>query len=255
MQRILGGSRGLAGAILVFVVAWALVAVLLLTGTLVGAHQIDRDVHTLINPRLSKIEETTGEIRLARQTRRVTGEIRAAAVPLTGQLATTLTTAQQIQRTATAILARAQSINGKVGPIHTDVLAIGATVSAIAGRVQSIHSSVEGIGASVSSVGSDVAQIRADAGAINLHVRHVLIRTGQILSTGRLIVAGVAAINERAVTIGGIARAIRGDLGAVASLVGTGNASATIDGHANAIDCSNLINTALLGARTAGCGR
>jgi methyl-accepting chemotaxis protein len=255
MSAIMSGTRGLAGVALTFVIAWALIAVLLLTGTLVTTHQIDRDVHAFINPRLEHIGQHTANIPLAATTQRITGEIRRAAVPLTGELAGTLTAAKQIEASAKTILARAQTINGTVVSIHGRVLTIGSTVTSIASNVSaigadvaSIHASADGIYASVSSVGTDVTSILASARGIGASVQQVHTNAEAILSTGRQIVPRVNGINARAVAVAGVVRTIDSGLASVLGLVGS------IDGHANGINCSKLLNTTLLGGPTTDCG-
>jgi hypothetical protein len=264
VREIMSGARGIAGVVLVFVIAWALIAVLLLTGTLVATHQINHDVRALVNPRLEHVNGHTVDVKLARRTQSLTGEIRRAAVPLTGELAGTETAAAKIQRTATTILARAQGINQTVVSIHGRVLGIGTTVASIGTKVNSIganvssiHSSVDGIGASVSSVGVDTASILSSARGIGAKVDSVRSNAEAILATGRQIVPRVNGINTRAVSVAGVVRTIDADLAAVVTGVGTGNAAGTIDGQANSIDCSKLLNTTELGlgGPTTGCDK
>lgn len=253
MREIMAGRRGLAGVMLTFVIAWALIAVVLLTGVVTSARQINRDVGILINPRLNAIHGNTRHIALAERTFALSKRIRSAAVPLTGELAGTLTAAQHIDTTASSILTRVQTINGTVSSIHGKVLGIGTTVDAIGGNVAAIGGDVQSIYRSVASIGADSGSILASVRSIGSDVGSVNGDAGGILSTARLIVPQVRGINARAVTIQRIVTGgIGPDLARVLALVGAGNAGGTIDGSANGIDCSALLN---LTGHTTGCGR
>ena len=249
----MAGRRGLAGVMLTFVICWALIAVVLLTGVVTSARQINRDVGLLINPRLNAIHGHTRHIVLAETTLALSTRIRRAAVPLTGELAGTLTAAQQIDSTAGTILTHAQTINGTVGSIHDRVLGIGSTVAAIGGNVAAIGGDVQSIHASVSSIGADSGSILTSVRSIGSDVGSVDGDAVGILSTARQIVPRINAINDKAVTIQRlVAGGIGPNLARVLALVGTGNAAGTIDGFANGIDCSGLLN---LTGHTTGCAR
>ena len=77
-------ETGLAGAILVGVIAWALAAVLMLTNTLVAAQQIDNRVDRITHT-VGPIDRDLDSVNLAAETNRIAGEIRTAANPLSGQ--------------------------------------------------------------------------------------------------------------------------------------------------------------------------
>ncbi len=183
----------MAGIGLVFVIAWALLAVLLLSGTLLAAHNIRNDV-AVINPRLTAINGNTGNVRLAAQTAQITGRIKAAAMPLSGQLSDTLTAAGQIKQSADKILGTAQKINGQVNSIHTTVFAIGSTVDSINGNVQAIGANVSSIGANVSSIGAHVQSISGSVNSVNAHVQSVN-------TSVNAIHASVQSIHSRALSI------------------------------------------------------
>ncbi|MGI8904130.1 MAG: hypothetical protein ACR2IP_10870 [Solirubrobacteraceae bacterium] len=225
MRNVLRGARGLAGLVLVFVIAWALAAVVLLTGTLVAAHQISRDVGH-INPSLSGINANTKQIQLAQTTKALTGRIRAAAQPLSGELAGTLTAAQQIQKTADSILSRAESINGIAGKIHSNVFAIASTVGSISTNVASIGSTVNSIGSNVASIGStvngiaaNVNAISASADGINASVHGIQRHAASVLADVRSIHGSVVPILGSARTINGTLKAVRGRAGSILTTV------------------------------------
>lgn len=249
MLRILKGERGLAPAILILVIVWALAAVLMLTGTLVAAGQIDDSV-AIIKPEVSDIGTDSEAIRLAAKTNQLTIQIRRAAVPLTGELDDTLAAARDIDKTAKSILRKAGDINGTAGDINgtvktigTTVGSIGSNVSAIGGNVQSINRNARSINASARSIDASARSINANAQSINASAKGIDSRGETILSEVKEIDPAVSGINNRAVVIQGVAGDLGGDLAKVQDLVGRTNGDPnTIINHANSIDCSNLLN-------------
>lgn len=266
-ERQIGLGGGLAGVCLVIVIAWALAAVLMLTGTLTNARQINRRV-VLINHQVAPIDVNLASVKLARRTGALTTRILHAARPLTGQLAQVVTAADAINGNVTSILNRAHSINDVVTSINANAHSINSVVHAIGGNVTSIGSSVQSISASVGSIGADVSSIHqrvstvagavgraGDSGSsINGDVTHILGRLSATLSHARPIRTGIVAINNRAQTIIGLAAALKSDFDHILAGVGTTLGTGTVLGHANSIDCSLIINTA--GALpTGGCNK
>ena len=278
----LGLAPALPGIVLVVVIVWALAAVLMLTGTLVNAREIN-DAVPLINSQVLPIDEDLDNVELAEETARLTEQIRDAAAPLSDQADRILQVAGNIDRNAASILVTARSINDTANAINGNVLSINDTVGAINDNVVSINGRVGSIGASVASIGSRVSTVGGNVASINSRVGSVLGAVGASNATGdgsiratvdsilgtfrtlepetRSIDEGVAAINRRADA--GIQRVglIQGDLAAVRTLVGrvpgdpalhNTDGPGTIHGHANSIDCSPLLN--ILG-RTDYCGQ
>jgi len=260
--------------VLVVVIVWALAAVLMLTGTLVNAREIENTL-PLINSQVLPIDEDLDNVKLAQETARLTERIRVAAAPLSDQADRILGEAQSIDRTAASILTTARSINGTAEAINGNVLAINDTVGAINSNVVSINGTVNSIGGSVSSINSRVSSVGADVASINARAGSILAKVGprdaadgdsirasvrSIL--GRLTVldpetqsidTGVAAINRRADAGIGLAEQVKGDFGPILTLVGrepgdpglhSTDGPGTIHGHANSIDCSTLLNIA-----------
>ncbi len=241
-MRILKGERGLAPAILILVIVWALAAVLMLTGTLIAAGQIDDSV-AIIKPEVSDIGTDTEAIALAAKTARISKEILRAAVPLTGELDDTLAAARGIDTTAKSILRKAGTINSTVLDINGNVKTIGTTVGSIGSNVSAIGGTVQAIGRNASSVNASARSINASAQSVNSNVKSIDRRATLILSTVKSIDPAVSGINNRAVVIQGVARDLGGDLAQVQKLVGRTNGdSNTIINHANSIDCSNILN-------------
>jgi methyl-accepting chemotaxis protein len=224
----LTGKRGLAGVILVLVIAWALAAVLMLTGTLLAARDIDDRVE-VITREVKPADRDLDAVRLAATTSRIADRILEAARPLSGQLDQVIRATHGIDRSARSILVTAGSIGDTVESIHT-------TVGSIHGTVGSIESTAGSIGGHVNSIGRSVGGIHS--------------RARTILLTTRSIDAGVEAINRRALIVTRLVRAIKSDTG---SLLEDGLAhigpehgpdtDATLHGHANSIDCSPLVRT------------
>ncbi len=250
MLRILKGERGLAPAILILVIVWALAAVLMLTGTLVAAGQIDDSV-AIIKPEVSDIGTDTEAIALAAKTARISNEIRKAAVPLTGELDDTLAAARGIDTTAKSILRKAGTINSTVMDINGNVKTIGTTVGSIGSNVSAIGGTVQAIGRNASSINASARSINANARSINASAKGIDSSGQSILIKVKSIDPAVSAINDRAVVIQGIGRDLGGDLAQVQKLVGRTNGDPnTIINHANSIDCSNLLNLSGGGAGT-----
>ena len=265
MKGILSGKRGMAPVALVIVIAAALLAVLFLTGTLVAARNIDRNVENVITPTFSETPGNVGAeakfIREAKKTVRISGDIDEAAKPLTGHADRTLGAARSIDRTAKQILNKAGPINRTVREINGTVLQIGATVDSIFGNVgeigglvQSINRTARGIGTSVGSISRSASEINASARDIRSDARTILSETGTI--EGRVVSGveggGVRRVNAQALDILNTARPIAGDLNTVLGLVGTNISGQTILAHANSIDCSRILQ---LGGPTQACER
>lgn len=275
----LGLAASLPGIVLVVVIVWALAAVLMLTGTLVNAREIDNTL-PLIKAQVFPIDEELDNVKLAEETARLTERIRIAAAPLSEQADRIIVEARKIDRNAASILVTARAINGTAEAINgnalainDNALAINDTVSAISGNVVSINQTVNSIGGSVFSINGRVSRVGGNVATINRRVTRVLRAVGpagateggsikasvdSILGTfqaldpeTRSIDAGVAAINRRGDRgIEGSAL-LKSDFGPIREFVGPGELGAAghstdgrgaIHGHANSIDCSALIN-------------
>lgn len=276
----LGLAPALPGIVLVVVIVWALAAVLMLTGTLMNAREIDRAL-PLINSQVLPIDEDLDNVKLAEETAGLTEKIREAAAPLSDQADRIIAEAGKIDRNAASILVTARAINDTANTINGNVLSINDTVSAINSNVVSIHGTVDSIGGSVFSINRRVSSIGGSVGSINRRVASVLGAVGASNASGdgsirasvdsilATFVAlepvtrsingevgelgtddGVAAINGRAdLAIRG-AGLIKRDLASVHEWVGPGTTEGhstagkgTIHGHANSIDCAPLINS------------
>jgi prophage DNA circulation protein len=206
-------EAGLAGKILVGVIAWALGAVLLLTNTLVAAQQIDTRVDRITHT-VGPIDHDLDSVELAARTNAVAEQILAAAKPLSGQ-------AGQIVDATTSIDASAKSINdavgkigdsvqgidGSAGSINANVLEINKTVKDINGTARTINGTVNGIDRSVDGIGGSVKGISASLAAV-LDIAQQI--RGDHAATG-LTGVGIAAINRRADAVIELVRAIKGD--------------------------------------------
>ena len=270
----LGLAASLPGIVLVVVIVWALAAVLMLTGTLVNAREIENTL-PLINAQVLPIDEDLDNVELAEETARLTERIRIAAAPLSDQADRIIVEARKIDRNAASILVTARSINGTAETINGNVLAINDTVGAINSNVVSINGTVNSIGGNVQSINSRVSSVGADVATINGRVTRVLGAVGPMGATDggsikasvdsilgtfealdpltRSIDTGVAAINGRADVGIDLSDQLKSDFTPIRALVGPGllgpaghrtDGLGAIHGHANSIDCSALINLA-----------
>lgn len=254
MRRIFAGSRGLAGGILVVVIAWALAAVLMLTGTLIAARDIEDRVLGIADVRgisstVSEIDRELDAVRLTEKTGGIAVRILRRAEPLDDRLTEIVTAARDIDGNAVKILGEARSINDRVVSINSKVHSINDHVASIGSSVASINDAAGSINALAGSINSTVRSINSNAGSIGGTVVDIE-RTGRgVLTTARSIDPGVANINDNAdQAIRGV-RPITGDLADVLDRVGeigprqdpaAGHAfdgGLSIHGHANGIDC------------------
>ncbi len=221
--------------VLVILIAWALLSVMFLTGTLLAARSIDRSV-AVIKPNVDEIGTDAGFIAQAKTIDETAKKIRVAAAPLSGHLASTLNVAEKgIAPKLKSILGKVGRINAVAGEINGTVLEIGGTVDQIFASASSINTKVKSIGASVISVNNDVK-------TINNSARSILASGGSILSRVNSIDKAVATIVGQATDIESTAKPIKQDfIGIDANVAqqGRGGAFAShINGHANSIDCS-----------------
>lgn len=213
-ESVLGGAAmnrfrfsdetGLAGGILVGVVAWALGAVLLLTNTLVAAQQIDNRVDKITHT-VGPIDHDLDSVNLAADTNRIAGEINTAAKPLSGQ-------AQQIVDATASIDTSAKSINSDVAQIGESVNGIGANANSINSNVTEINKTAKDINGTVKAISGTVNQIDGNVTSIG--------------GTVKGIDANLAAVLE-------VATSIRGDHAAPSS--GFGSGIAGINRRADAV--------------------
>jgi methyl-accepting chemotaxis protein len=231
LRDILSGARGMSPVVLVILIAWALLSVMFLTGTLLAARSIDRSV-AVIKPNVDEIGTDAGFIDQARTIQDTSTKIRAAAAPLTGSLATTLEVASKgIDPKLKRILGKVGQINSVAGEINGTVLQIGTTVDQIYGSASSINTSVNSIGSSVNTINGATKTINASA-------RGILTSGGSTLAN----IIGLAS------TIDGTAQNIKKDFVGIDERVGQegrgGRFASTVVGHANSIDCSLPVNLA-----------
>lgn len=232
--------------VLTILIAWALLSVMFLTGTLLAARSIDRSV-AVIKPNVDEIGTEAGFIDQARIIQNTSTKINRAAAPLTGHLATTLEVASKgIDPKLKRILGKVGQINSVAGEINGTVLQIGTTVDQIFGSASQINTSVN-------SIGSSVQTILRTARGVNSDVRNILSSGNSILSRVNSIDRGVTTIvGGLASPINETAKNIKQDFIGIDANVGQerrGGAFAShIVGHANSIDCSGAID--LLGLET-----
>ena len=229
--------------VLTILIAWALLSVMFLTGTLLAARSIDRSV-AVIKPNVDEIGTEAGFIDQARTIQNTSTKINRAAAPLTGHLATTLEVASKgIDPKLKRILGKVGQINSVAGEINGTVLTIGGSVDQIYGSASSINTSVGSIGESVMSIDRSAKEIRGSARSILSSGNSILSRVNSIDRGVNTIVADLASpINDTA-------KNIKQDFIGIDARVGqdgrNGAFASTVVGHANSIDCS--VPVALVG--------
>lgn len=170
-------EKGLAGTVLIITIAWALSAVLMLTGTLVAAQQIDDQVEVILGE-VSPIDKDLDSVRLAEETNRIASEILDAAEPLSGQLDQVIASVGTIDKSVEDILGTARTINGTVKDINSTATGIGSTVDSIGGNVSSILSVVRSIEAGVTAINGRADVVVGLVRGIRKDVRNVLVQVG-----------------------------------------------------------------------------
>lgn len=272
-RATLGLAGSLPGIVLVVVIVWALAAVLMLTGTLINAREIN-DTLPLINNQVKPINQDLDNVRLAEETARISGRIDEAAANLSNQADRIITEAENIDGNAAKILRNARSvneraksinatvrsINGRVNSINSNVVSISDNVDSILGNVLSINGTVGSIAGSVTTINarvdsifSRVGPVGARGGSIKASVSRIFRTFTRLSPKVRSIDSGVAGINRRASAgVVGVA-SLKTDFEPILGLVGRAatdpekhntTGPGTIHGHANSIDCSALINSA-----------
>lgn len=234
-MRVVTEETGLAGTVLVLVIAWALVAVFFLTQTLVAAEQIDQRVG-FITGQVDTAAEDLDLVRLVARTDDIARAIDREVDPLSGQLGEVVDiasgigdTAGSIQETATSIDETVEGINATAASILETARSINETAGAIDTTVDDIH---DGFGRLLPVVGSIAC---GEDLSIRPGPRDELARQRQ-----RCGDRGVPGINRRAAVVILLAERIEADTTDILAEVGRehGNpADATLHGHANSIDC------------------
>ncbi len=182
---------------LVVIIAWALFAVAMLTGTLVAAQKIDTRVAS-INTDYPEISQNLESIPLAVETGRIADEINRVATPIGPQF--------------TQVVDAVGSIDASVKMVNENAVSINASVKMINGAVQTI-------GNTVGSIDTTLTAVNEQAGAINSSVRGIDQSFDGILGEVRSIDDEVAGINNRADVVIGQALGISRDLDRVSNKI------------------------------------
>lgn len=151
-------SNALPGIMLVIVIAWALFAVLMLTGIISTANRIESRVG-VINNSVTPINSKLDTVGVLSQVQDTAGQIRDAAAPLSGIIGNVVNSAASIDTTAKQILGSAESINRSAKSINVQVQEINPTVRSIESTVNSIEASATSINGSVRTIGANFIEI------------------------------------------------------------------------------------------------
>jgi len=215
MRRRLSDESGLAGQVLVGVVAWAFVSVACLVTILMTANHIDERVAFIRNT-VSPIDHNLDSVKLLESVNARADAINTAAAPLSGQLGTVKDHTDSIRDEAAAIDDTAKSINTtvhsideNVNDIHGSVLSINSLVRGINGTVRDIDDNASSINGSVHTIDGSIATIDSTAKSIS----------GDHMATG--LGSGLAGAARRLDVLLGQITGIKGDTGNILSLVGS----------------------------------
>ena len=215
MGRRLSDETGLAGQVLVGVVAWAFVSVACLVTILMTANHIDERVAFIRNT-VSPIDHNLDSVKLLESINARADAINTAAGPLSGQLGTVKDHTDSIRDEAAGIDDTAKSINttvhaidGNVNEIHGSVLSINGLAQSINGTVHRIDATAGSINGSAHSIGSSLAAIDATA---------KVIRGDHNATT---LGGGLAGAARRLDVLLGQITGIKGDTGNILTLVGS----------------------------------
>lgn len=238
------------------IVAFALAAVLMLTGTLLAARRIDHRVRTITHL-TSSIDNNLNSIQLAARTGRIAGRIWVAAKPLSGELGEVIRAGNGIQGSADSILttagainARAVAIEGTAGSINRNVRAIQANARSIDGTVGSLDGTVHAINRNALSIGNSVGSINTSVASIGGSANRIVGIFGLVLRSSDQADSRVAGINKRVRADQVLVRPLKRSLDEVLNQVGEGSGAdghvvrrgpdrgrKSLHGHANGIDC------------------
>lgn len=241
---MLSGEAGLAGKILVGVVAWALGAVLLLTATLVNAQQIDNRVDRITHT-VGPIDHDLDSVALAAKTNETAQQILAAAKPLSGQADQIIQATGSIDSSAKSISSEVAQIgdsvtgiDGSAKSINSNVVDINKTVTEINGTAKTIRATVNSIDGHVGSIGGAVLGIAASLDAVLDNARGI--RGDHLISEG--LGTGIAGINRRADVVIALVQLIKADAGNILGAVKNIEASAkSIEQNANQLPTPSFV--------------
>jgi methyl-accepting chemotaxis protein len=225
MNESLTDETGMAELILVGVIAWALAAVVMLTGTLVSAKEIDKKV-AYIRSQVSPIDHNLDSVKLAATTNQIATDILTAAKPLSGQLGEVVGSTKSIIGEASSIDQTAGQINTTVNSISANAGEINGSALAINGKVQAINGSVQSIQTNANSINSTVHGIGNNFGGILDTVRQI---RGDHKVEG--LGGGLAGAARRVDVLIGLVTGVKDDTGNILAKVGTiGTSAKSIDG-------------------------
>ena len=228
MRNRFRDETGLAGGVLVGVVAWAFVAVALLVTILMTANHIDERV-AFIRRQVSPIDHNLDSVKLLESINARADAINTAAAPLSGQLDTVKGHTDSIKGEAAAIDDTAKTINGTVHSIDGTVTDIHGTVLSINSLAQAINGTVKSIDGSASSINGTVHSIEGNIAAIDSTAKSI---RGDHNATG--LGSGLAGAARRLDVLLGQITGIKGDTGNILTLVGSIQSTAKhIDSNGN----------------------
>lgn len=200
-------SNALPGIMLVIVIAWALFAVLMLTGIISTANRIESRVG-VINNSVTPINSKLDNVAVLTQVQDTAGQIRDAAAPLTGIIGNIATSAASIDGTAKQILGTAQSINASAKQINGSVLEINKSVVQISSALETILASAQSINRTVNTIGPNFITIVDNVYDIKTRIVVASVQVDDVIRTTNGLDGDFTAILEQVFLINNNAQGI-----------------------------------------------
>lgn len=195
LRRILppGTSRRIRGNLAV-VGAFVVVALFLLTRTLIASARIGGDIENAVNPELAQIGADTVRLPVLDRTAEVVQRIAHAAEPLHEDLAATGGSTTDIDDTTRSIV--------------RDVTSIGESIEHTDRSVTAIRLTVERLGLLVTAIHADTGDITADFASTTSRTEDVAAAVAEIATRLGRTADAVAQIDGRVRQTGGSLRSV-----------------------------------------------
>jgi len=192
-----GQRRAIALNLVVFFI-FALTAVVMLTRTAIAANAINRDVASTVEPAVGNINQETSQLAVLDVAARVTGQVAAAAKPLSGHLDGVLAATDNINGNLASTRDSVTRIGTSVDGIKGSTGAIRPAVGVLSGRVDTIHSQARGIAGSLSTVAKQSSSMVKGLSRTNASLGNILAAARHLNAVVRGIQARVPQINAHA---------------------------------------------------------
>ncbi|MBA2324259.1 MAG: hypothetical protein H0V92_09700 [Pseudonocardiales bacterium] len=191
-------SAALPVIALVLVVAWALFAVVALTGTLVSAQGIETSVAE-INTVYPKVDKNLKSVALTAETARIAGEIDKATKPVGPAFTKIVEDVNSIQASADGVLQKSGDINANVKSIGASVTTINATVIPLGPLFATVNSDVSSIRDSAHGIDNTFNVQEDVARSIDDRVRGINVRADDVRDQAKVIEDNLDVVRHKEV--------------------------------------------------------